>query len=126
MKTLEAYVMTRGNKFRKFITEDEPFRKVKAQIYPEMPYTMIYQLAPRCWGAGDIEIGMSYNSVHYSSAAAALQDIQRSDILERAARLRSLAAFDKRKKEVFDKAIEENNVKLYDYLNSLKEANENG
>lgn len=38
MKTLEAYVMTKN----------EPFRKVKAQIYPDMPYTMIYQIAPRC------------------------------------------------------------------------------
>lgn len=116
MKTLEAYVMTK----------DEPFRKVKAQIYPEMPFTMIYQLAPRVWGAGDIEIGMSYNAAHYSSANAALIEIKMSTILERATRSRNLAAFDKRKKEVFDKAIEENNVKLYDYLNSLKEANENG
>ena len=116
MKTLEAYVMTKG----------EPFRKVKAQIYPEMPFTMIYQIAPRYWGVGDIEIGMSYTSAHYSSANAALLDIRGSTVLERATRSRNLASFDKRKKEVFDKAIEENNVKLYDYLNSLKEANENG
>lgn len=116
MKTLEAYVMTK----------DDPFRKVKAQIYPEMPFTMIYQLAPRVWGAGDIEIGMSYNAAHYSSATAALLEIKMTSILERATRTRNLTAFDKRKKEVLDKAIEENNVKLYDYLNSLKEANENG
>ena len=116
MKTLEAYVMTK----------DEPFRKVKAQIYPEMPFTMIYKIAPRVWGAGDIEIGMSYNAAHYSSANAALIEIKTSTILDRATRSRNLASFDKRKKEVFDKAIEENNVKLYDYLNSLKEANENG
>ena len=116
MKTLEAYVMTK----------DEPFRKVKAQIYPHMPHTMIYQLAPRCWGAGDIEIGMSYNAAHYSSAASAMVDIQGSGVLERATRTRNYAGFDNRKKEVFDHAIEENNVKLYDYLNSLKEANENG
>ena len=126
MKTLEAYVMTMGQKFRNVMTENEPFRKVKAQIYPDLPFTMIYQLAPRCWGAGDIEIGMSYNAAHYSSAAAALQDIQRSNFPERAERIRNLTFFDKRKKEVLDKAIEENNVKLYDYLNSLKEANENG
>lgn len=116
MKTLEAYVMTR----------DEPFRKVKAQIYPEMPFTMIYQLAPRAWGVGDIEIGMSYNASHYPSANVALHSIRGSTLLERATRTRNLASFDKRKKEVFDKAIEENNAKLYDYLNSLKEANENG
>ena len=116
MKTLEAYVMTK----------DDPFRKVKAQIYPEMPFTMIYQLAPRVWGAGDIEIGMSYNAAHYSSAAAALREIKMSTILERATRTRNHAGFDNRKKEVMDKAIEENNVKLYDYINSLKEANENG
>lgn len=116
MKTLEAYVMTK----------DEPFRKVKAQIYPDMPFTMIYQFAPRCWGAGDIEIGMCYQPAHYSSAAAALLDIKKSTVLERAERTRNYAGFDKRKKEVYDKAIEENNVKLYDYLNSLKEANENG
>ena len=126
MKTLEAYVMTRGQKFRNVTTDDEPFRKVKAQIYPDMPFTMIYQLAPRCWGAGDIEIGMSYNAVHYPSAAAALQDIQKSNVIERAAKVRNSFAFDIRKKEVIDHAIEENNVKLYDYLNSLKEANENG
>lgn len=105
------------------MTKDEPFRKVKAQIYPDMPFTMIYQIAPRCWGAGDIEIGMSYNGKLYSSVAQALQYIQGSDILERATRTRNLASFDKREKEVFDKAIEENNVKLYNYLNSLKEAN---
>ena len=116
MKTLEAYVMTK----------DEPFRKVKAQIYPEMPFTMIYQLAPCVWGAGDIEIGMSYNAVHYSSATAALLFIRMSTVLECATRSRNLTTFDKRKKEVFDKVIEENNVKLYDYLNSLKEAYENG
>ena len=113
MKTLEAYIMTK----------DEPFRKVKAQIYPDMPFTMIYQLAPRCWGAGDIEIGMSYNAAHYSSATAALLDIKKSTVLERAARTRNYAGFDNRKKEVMEHAIEENNVKLYDYLNSLKEAN---
>lgn len=113
MKTLEAYVMTK----------DDPFLRIKAQIYPDMPFTMIYQIAPRRWGIGDIEIGMSYNAAHYSSAAAALQDIQKTNILERATRTRNLAGFDKRKKEVLDKAIEENNVKLYDYLNSLKEAN---
>lgn len=116
MKTLEAYVMTK----------DEPFRKVKAQIYSEMSFTMIYQLGARHWGAGDVEIGMSYNGKEYPSATAALQDIQKSNVLERATRTRNLTSFDKRKKEVLDKAIEENNVKLYDYLNSLKEANENG
>lgn len=113
MKTLEAYVMT----------EDEPFRKVKAQIYPDMPFTMIYQIAPHSWGAGDIEIGMSYNGRRYSSAKEAILLIQGSQTIEFAARTRNLAGFDKRKKEVLDKAIEENNVKLYDYLNSLKEAN---
>ena len=116
MKTLEAYVMTK----------DDPFLKVKAQIYPEMPFTMIYQIAPRHWSAGDIEIGMSYNSAHYSGAVAAMEDIRRSGILARAASARNNKNFDKRKQEVFDKAIEENNVKLYDYLNSLKEANNNG
>lgn len=116
MKTLEAYVMTK----------DDPFLRVRAQIYPDMPFTMIYQIAPRRWGIGDIEIGMSYNAAHYSSAAAALQDIQKTNILERAARTRNYAGFNNRKKEVMDHAIEENNVKLYDYLNSLKEANENG
>lgn len=116
MKTLEAYVMTK----------DDPFLRVKAQIYPDMPFTMIYQIAPRRWGAGDIEIGMSYNGGHYSSAKEAILIIQGSQTLERAARTRNYASFDKRKQEVLDKAIEENNVKLYDYLNSLKEANENG
>lgn len=113
MKTLEAYVMTK----------DEPFLRVKAQIYPEMPFTMIYQIAPRRWGAGDIEIGMSYNAAHYSSAAAAMQDIQKTNILEHAARTRNYAGFNNRKEEVMNHAIEENNAKLYDYLNSLKEAN---
>ena len=108
------------------MTKDEPFREVIAQIFPDLPFTMIYHLAPRCWGAGDIEIGMSYNAAHYSSAAAALQDIQKTNILERATCTRNYAGFDNRKKEVMDHAIEENNVKLYDYLNSLKEANENG
>ena len=113
MKTLEAFVMTK----------DVPFRKVKAQIFPDMPFTLIYQLAPRCWGAGDIEIGMSYNAAHYSSAAAAMQDIQKTNILERAAQTRNYAGFNNRKEEVMNHAIEEINVKLYDYLNSLKEAN---
>ena len=116
MKTLEAYVMTKEN----------PFLKVKAQIYPEMPYTMIYQIAPRRWGAGDIEIGMSYNLSNYRGAVAAMEDIRRSGVLARAASTRSSKNFDNRKQEVFDKAIEENNVKLYDYLNSLKEAKNNG
>ena len=111
MKTLEAYVMTR----------EDPFLKVKAQIYPEMPFTMIYQIAPRRWGAGDIEIGMSYNSSNYSGAVTAMEDIRRSGILERAASIRNGKNFDERKQAVMDKAIEENNVKLYDYLNSLKE-----
>ena len=108
------------------MTKDDPFLRVKAQIYPDMPFTMVYQIAPRRWGVGDIEIGMSYNGGHYSSAKEAILIIQGSQTLERAARTRNYASFDKRKQEVLDKAIEENNVKLYDYLNSLKEANENG
>lgn len=113
MKTLEAYVMTK----------DDPFLRVKAQVYPDMPFTMIYQLGARHWGAGDVEIGMSYNGKEYPSATAALQDIQKSNVLERAARTRNLRGFDKRKQEVMDKTIEENNVRLYVHLNSLKEAN---
>ena len=115
MKQFTAYVKTKDG-----------YIAVQAQVDPAIPAVMIYRRGPRDWSAGDISIGMSYQSKSYSSAAKAWEDIKSSDTIARAARIKKqfwLKSFKQYHDDIIQKCIDENNSTLYNYLTELdKEA----
>lgn len=115
MKQFTAYVKTKDG-----------YTSVQAQVDPAIPDVMIYRRAPRDWSAGDISIGMSYQSKSYSSSAKAWEDIKSSDTIARAARIKKQLwenCFRQCREDVIQKCIDENNSTLYNYLIELdKEA----